>query len=292
MISRQVEEFLDARRQAVINRDPAIFQRARDALLAQNKAEVQNEFELRLQNPDEEERARTIAGLTRLYETDATDLILHWLNDESVVVRWVVCGCLHDYGDGRAQPGLLNRLHQDPDAQVRGVAASALGRLGSPDVLPVFHAVWQADHQADSQGHTPSSQSESAITELLWRWVVRQIPGTPSPTFEEQISQGRLQGRITAEGIPFDDQGRILHTPRYAHLPLSALGNGCSTKLDLPTSLVAPFEVAVEYSHPACVIQRMFVFHRIPDADDVIWSIHTILDPSAMNQGEHEGEAT
>jgi hypothetical protein len=290
MISRQVEEFLESRRHTYLN--PEAYRQARRALLQCDAAAVQDELLSRYQSRNIEERARVIEGLALLYKTEATELILRGLQDKSDLVRWVASGCLHDFGDARAQPDLLVCLQQDSHPHVRGVAASALGRLGSPDVLPALHAVWQADHQADSQGHTPSSQSESAITELLWRWVVRQISGTSSPVFEERFSQGRLQGRITAEGIPFDDQGRILHTPRYAHLPLSVLGNGCSTKLDLRTNLVAPFEVAVEYSHPACVIQRMFVFCRIPDADDVNWSIHTILDPSAMNQGEHEGDAT
>lgn len=282
MISQQVEEFLESRRLAVVNGDPEIYRRARECLLACDRADVLREFESRRQSPDEEERARAIAGLMRLYETEATELILRSLNDASVVVRWATCCCLHDHGDERAQAALLDRLQHDVDAQVRGVAAGALARLGTPDVLPHLYAAWQMDHEVDSQGHTPSSQSQSAMTELLWRWVARRLRGTPPRVFEEQNSTGRLQGRITAERIPFDDQGRILHTPRYAHLPLAALGCGCTTKLDLETNVEAPFEVFVEYVHPSFIIQRMFVFCPIPKDDEVNWALHTILDPTAM----------
>lgn len=280
MLTQQVQEFLESRRHTYLN--PEAYRQARQMLLECDPAAVQAEFLSRFQSQHVEERARVMEGLALLYKTEATELILRGLQDKSNLVRWVTCGCLHDYGDARAQPGLLERLQQDAHPHVRGVAASALGRLGTPEVLPVLYAVWQSDHKADSQGHTPASQSESAITEILWRWVVRQMPATPPFRFEEQAGQGQLQGQVTAEAIPFDEQGRIIHTTRYAHLPISAFGNGCSTKLDLQTAAVAPFEVAVEYAHPTCTLQRLFVFCHHPHDDDINWSIHTILDASAM----------
>ena len=278
--AHKIQEFLDARPQYYLQ--PERFRSARRAVLACDRTEVMACFEARLQDLDDEVRAQAVEGLALLYRTDATDTLLRWLDDESVIVRWVVCGCLHDIGDQRAQPGLLNRLKVDLDPQVRGVAADALGRVGGVEVLPDLYRTWQHDHEEDQQGHSPSSYAAAGIIDLLQRWVVRQLHNTAARDFSEATPHGQLQGRVTAEAIPCDDEhGRITKSPRYAHLPISAFGNGLSTQLDLQTNLVTPFEIAVTYTDRACKISRAFVFQHLP-SDDTNWAIDTIVDPAAL----------
>jgi hypothetical protein len=120
------------------------------------------------------------------------------------------------------------------------------------------------------------------MTSVLRSWVSRQIQGNPPKAFRETTQLGNLIGTVTAEEISFDTDGRITHTPRYSHLPHSSFGFGWSSKLDLETSLIAPFEIKVEYIDPTCVIGRILIYHRIPDSSEVNWAVHTILDPAAM----------
>jgi hypothetical protein len=126
----------------------------------------------------------------------------------------VVCGCLHDYGDLRAQAALLDRLKHDADCQVRGGAASALGQIGAIQALPDLHQAYQTDREVDELGYTPSGQAEEAMTSVLRSWVSRQIQGTPPRVFRESTGRGQLTGTVTAESIPFDAQGRMNHTLR------------------------------------------------------------------------------
>ncbi|WP_158265361.1 HEAT repeat domain-containing protein [Blastopirellula marina] len=281
-ISKRVEEFLDARPQIVTN--PENYRRLCNELIACDREEVLTCFERRFQLPDEEERARAVAGVTRLYGREATDTIIRRINDPSIVVRWVVCGCLHDYGDARAEFALLDRMNHDPDCQVRGTATSALGRIGVMEVLPALYHVQQTDHNVDELGHSPSSYALDAMTTILRDWVVRQIQGTPPKQFEEATRSGKLTGQVNAEGIPFDPEGRIQQTERYSHVPLAKLGNGWMSMLDLQTSLNAPFEIEVAYVDPSCRIERILVFQHLEDGGDVNWAGHTILDPSVMKR--------
>lgn len=275
MIPQQIAEFLEARRGAY--QDPEAYRRIRQALRALDRADVLPHFEARMRDPDLEVRAQAIEGLTLLYGNDATPTILPRLDDESETVRWVVCGCLHDYGDGRALAGLLERLRRDPDASVRGAAASALGQIGDPAVLPQLFTAWQSDHEVDPLGYTPSGQAGGAISDLLRRWVIRHLQGASPRLFDETTPTGRLEGRVTAEAIPFDEQGRLFHTARYRHLTPSECGYGLSTKMDLVTPLVTPFEVEVVSDDPHCRLGRTFVFQELPDDDETNWAIHTIL---------------
>jgi len=277
----EVQRFLDARRLRFV--DAKTFRNAKRVLVANDKAAVLAHFETLLQSGDEEQRAAAIEGLALLYGSKAADTIVRWINDSSSIVRWVVCGCLHDYGDLRAASALIDRLKHDPDCQVRGMAASGLGQIGAIEALPDLHQAHQVDNEVDQLGHSPSSQSLDAMTSVVRSWVSRQISGTSSKTFLEATRLGQLVGKVTAENIPFDADGRITHTSRYSHLPLSLFGCGWSSNLNLQTKLIAPFEIVVEYVDPTCVIQRMLIYHRNPGSAEVNWSVHTILDPAAMD---------
>ena len=281
MITTQhVENFLDARRNAFA--DPDAFQSARRVLLQGDPAEVVSLFESRLESEDEEERCRALAGLAVLYRSEASDVLIRWISDPSPTVRWVVCGCLHDFGDLRAVPALLDCLKQDEECQVRGEAASALGSIGDIDALPDLHRAFLTDLEFDQLGYSASSQATTAITTVMQQWVTRQISGDPAKQFQESTGTGRLTARVTAEAIPFDPEGRLTQTHRYAHLPSAALGFGRASQLGLQTTLVAPFEIEVEYVDPTCNIQRILIYHPIPDCPHVDWAIHTIIDVARM----------
>lgn len=266
--SQQVQEFFDARRQARVN--PVALQKARQALLASDKAEVVAQFEARLQDPDDEQRCETIVGFESLYGPEATDGLLRWINDPSPIVRCVLCSILHESGDGRAAAALVDRLRHDVDCQVRGISANALGHMGAIEALPDLHHAHQTDFERDELGYSTSGHAEDAITSVLRTWVARQIQGTPPRTFRESTRQGQLTGTITAEAID--------RSSRYGHLPRFAFGPGCATKLDLQTSLVDPFEVQVEYVDPTCVIRRILIYQRYPNSD-FNWSVDTLVDP-------------
>ncbi len=278
-----IETYLDARRMAFSR--PVPFQEARDALLAQDRTAVMTAFETRRQLPDEDERARALEGSAILYGTDATEFLIRGLDDASSVVRWVACGCLHDVGDHRAHGALCERMRHDGDPQVRGEVVSALGRLKVLDVLPELERVRQVDHEVDPLGHTPSSQAAEAITDLLNRWVFDQISGDPPRTFTSTTLTGTLTGRVVMEGLPVDEEGRVITTPRYAALPREAWSHGWLSRLDLRTTLRSAFEIDVRYDDPACVLRRRFVIHELPDGGVVNWAVHTMLDPSGLEDG-------
>jgi hypothetical protein len=274
--AQQVQNFLDARRNAFAN--PEVFQNARRVLLQGEQAEVLPHFESRLQSEDEEERCLVLSGLAVLYRSEASDTLIRWITDPSPTVRWIVCGCLHDFGDLRAVPALLERLKQDEECQVRGEAASALGSIGATDTLPDLHHALLTDLEFDQLGHSASSQANNAISTVIQQWVTRNIAGSTAKVFQESTRTGQLTAKVTAEAILFDPEGRINHTPRYAHLQFSALGFRCSSKLSLQTTLIAPFEIEVEYVDPACTLHRILIYNPIPDCPDADWAIHTIID--------------
>jgi len=282
-LERQIQEFLEARRLAYFQ--PDTYRQAHQALRLPPADDVRRAFESRIARSNPEDRAESLAGFTLFYGDEATPTLVEWITDASPTVRWVVCGCLHDRGDVRAQAALEERLRQDPDPAVRGGAASALGRLGGPGVLPQLSETQQRDHEADPLGHTPSSQAADAITELLRRWVIRQIQGRGVRTFEEWVSGIHLSGRVVAERIPVDEQGRILQTPRYAHLPVSLFGNGWGTNLDLQTELNSPFEIEVTAVAASCTAARVFVFHVL-DSPDMNLAVSTLLVKSVTTPEE------
>lgn len=275
----QVQRFLGARQHESSNAEAC--ETARQELLANDKNEVLTAFEELLQTLDEEERCQAITGLNSLYGSAAIETLLRAIQDESEVVRFVVCSCLQDHGEPAVKP-LLDRLRHDADCMVREIAASALGQIGSLEALPDLYRTCQTDQEADELGYTASGCAKVAMTDVLRHWVTRQIAGTPPKTFHETTSTGQVRGTVTAEAIPCDADGTYLRTPRYQHVPVLAFGPGCASKINLQTSLVPPFEIEVEYSDPNCVIHRIFIFRPNDLSDSFDWDIDTILDPSAM----------
>ncbi len=118
-------------------------------------------------DPDLEVRCRASLAALLIDETRGIDLVLPLLNDPDNVVRWHVCGLMHDFGNFRAVASLIERMRADPNPQVRGTAAWALGAIGDPAALPALKAIVELDHEEDVQGWRPSDYAKDAIDEIL-----------------------------------------------------------------------------------------------------------------------------
>jgi HEAT repeat protein len=133
-------------------------------------AGVDNVFPLlceRLAAADPEARCDAITALLLLDAPRAAEPVLAMLSDPEITVRWHACGCLHDLGDERAVPALVDVLRSDPDPQVRGTAASALGGIGSPAAIPALLAAMESDHELDMHGFSPSRCAAGALDDIL-----------------------------------------------------------------------------------------------------------------------------
>jgi HEAT repeat protein len=119
-----------------------------------------------LSHPDPEVRctaaeAAAVAGVANVQE-----LILPLLEDAEATVRWYTCGLLQDLGDERAVGPLLRRLTSDPDPQVRGAAADALGSIRSAAAVPALRETAARDYEVDQLGFTPGSAAKAALAAI------------------------------------------------------------------------------------------------------------------------------
>jgi HEAT repeat protein len=93
--------------------------------------------------------------------------VLPLQDDTEDWVRWHVTGLLARSGDDSAVEPLIAKLRSDTDPGVRGQAAYALGHVGCPAAIPHFLHALDHDHEYDSQGHSPSSVSATALDNIL-----------------------------------------------------------------------------------------------------------------------------
>jgi hypothetical protein len=155
----------------VINRPTFGEDGCRERALAEMRATgVDKMFPLlceRLKAIDPEARCHTITALFCLDSYRAVEPVISMLGDHDATVRWHACGFLHDFGDERAVPALCEVLRRDPDPQVRGTAAYALGGIGSPAAIPSLLAALGSDIECDMQGHSASSGAATALDDIL-----------------------------------------------------------------------------------------------------------------------------
>jgi HEAT repeat protein len=83
---------------------------------------------------------------------------------------------LREIGSAKALPFLSNEtvieplievLKTDADPGVRGQAASALGRVGSPQSIPPLLEALDHDNETDSLGYSPSFNASQALDNIL-----------------------------------------------------------------------------------------------------------------------------
>jgi HEAT repeat protein len=124
-----------------------------------------------LSDPDPPVRLGACEAVFFVDARRAPELTLPLLADPEVEIRWFACGCLHDVGDERAIEPLIRVLRADPDAQVRGAAARALGgigrRTGTPAAMPALLAAKESDHELDIHAHSVSSRAATALDDIL-----------------------------------------------------------------------------------------------------------------------------
>jgi hypothetical protein len=120
-----------------------------------------------LHDPDGECRVWAAELVLRLLGVQGIPMVLPHFENPVDWVRWHVVGMMHTFGDESALAPLVIRLRSDPEPGVRTQAAYALGGIGSPSVIPLLLEVMEQDHEADSQGHTPSSVAATALDEIV-----------------------------------------------------------------------------------------------------------------------------
>jgi HEAT repeat protein len=98
--------------------------------------------------------------------SEGIPLVLPLLRDSQDWVRWNVAGYLGDFGETVIEP-LIEVLKTDADPGVRGQAASALGRVGSPQSIPPLLEALDHDNETDSLGYSPSFIASQALDNIL-----------------------------------------------------------------------------------------------------------------------------
>jgi HEAT repeat protein len=120
-----------------------------------------------LADPDPEMRCDAAEALVRIDPKCALDVILPLLNDPVSSVRWHICGLLHDFGDERASAHLVKVLLEDPEGDVRLLAAAALGNVGNHTVIPALRQAQQFDDGIDYEGRRVRDMAAEAIDSIL-----------------------------------------------------------------------------------------------------------------------------
>ena len=116
-----------------------------------------------LANSDAEVRCNAAQAILWIDDKQGIHHLLPLFRDADSVVRWHVCGLMHDFGDERAVTFLMDCMKNDPDPQVRGTAAYALGAIGSLRAIPALTETLGNDHNVDRLGFTPSFCAEQAL---------------------------------------------------------------------------------------------------------------------------------
>jgi hypothetical protein len=131
-----------------------------------------------LTDSDSQVRCLALLAICHIDPTAGIDLLLPMLDDPDVVVRWHVCGLLHDIRDRRAIEPLIRIMKSDPDPQVRNTAAYALGGIGDPVAIPALIQTLDNDHQVDELGYTASSCAATALDNIIGTNHTRiKLPG-------------------------------------------------------------------------------------------------------------------
>ncbi len=111
-------------------------------------------------------RCQSCRALLNLDKNKGIELLLPFFNDSDSTFRWDICGLMHEFGDERVIESLIDRMKNDPEPQIRGTAAYALGGVGNPEAIPSLLHTFNTDHEFDQLGYSPSFCAEQAIDEI------------------------------------------------------------------------------------------------------------------------------
>ncbi len=115
---------------------------------------------------DPEVRCKAAEAILWIDRVQGVHQVSPLLQDKDRTVRWYTCGLMHDLGNERAVDLLIERMKNDPDPQVRGAAAYALGGIGSASAISALTEIFQNDHVCDELGFTPSFCAQEALKEI------------------------------------------------------------------------------------------------------------------------------
>ena len=144
-----------------------------------------------MNHADPEHRCNGGELLVTLFGDAAIPDILPMASDPESGVGARAIRLLNRAGAAAAVDPLARILATHPDVEVRAEAAHSLGGIGSPAAIPALLAIFESDHMATFQGHTPSSIAADALA-----WLVRTETdadaGTPA---ERKPNAKRLKAR-------------------------------------------------------------------------------------------------
>ena len=121
----------------------------------------------KLGDPNGDIRCTAVDVLLQLEGEQGTASVLPLFDDPLVGVRWHVIGCMAIHGGDAVIDPLIAKLKHDPNPEVRGQAAFALGHIGSPQAIPFLLDALDFDKEIDVQGHSPSSIAATALDNIL-----------------------------------------------------------------------------------------------------------------------------
>jgi HEAT repeat protein len=123
-----------------------------------------------LTDPDPEMQGYAARALVEIAPERASKLIVPLLESPEPILREDICGLLSKCGDEKAVAPLMEVLQNDRDADVRFLAAFALGKIGDRRAIPALEWARRHDDGMDFDGHPVRNAAEDAINEILARY--------------------------------------------------------------------------------------------------------------------------
>jgi HEAT repeat protein len=151
------------------NFEPGAREKAIATLMALDRKAAIRELRRLLKGRDPDLRCDAAEALLRIDANRTIDYVVPLLTDPDSAVRWSTCGLLHDFGDKRAVPLLVQVLRNDSEAEVRLMAAFALSEIGDCSALSALQQASQLDDGADGEGRRVRDIATEAIQSISAR---------------------------------------------------------------------------------------------------------------------------
>jgi HEAT repeat protein len=119
-----------------------------------------------LNSQDSNLRCQAAETLVKLDPDYGVRQILPYLETPDSTLRWVICGLLSTHGDKKAVLPLVNVLQNDSEADVRMLAAFALGRIGDQRAISALEWAREHDEGTDYEGRRVSDVAADAILKI------------------------------------------------------------------------------------------------------------------------------
>lgn len=129
-----------------------------------------------MDDADDGVQCESIGALLKWGGSAYLDMVLPRIESVSEVVREYTCGALGDLVDMRAVAPLAKALLNDPSADVRWLAANALGKIGNPEALSALEYAREHDPYVNWEGRPVREVARQAIDS-----IEAKLPGQHSP---------------------------------------------------------------------------------------------------------------